>query len=30
MRKFSVSDFDYVLPKGMIAQYPSEKGKNPN
>jgi len=25
MRKFSVSDFDYVLPKGMIAQYPSEK-----
>jgi len=25
MRKFSVSDFDYVLPGGMIAQYPSEK-----
>jgi len=25
MRKFSVSDFDYELPDGMIAQYPSEK-----
>ncbi len=25
MRKFSVSDFDYELPEGMIAQYPSEK-----
>ncbi|HHE40221.1 MAG TPA: tRNA preQ1(34) S-adenosylmethionine ribosyltransferase-isomerase QueA, partial [Candidatus Cloacimonetes bacterium] len=25
MRKFSVSDFDYILPEGMIAQYPSEK-----
>lgn len=25
MKKYKVSDFDYVLPDGMIAQYPSEK-----
>jgi len=25
MKKFVVSDFDYELPEGMIAQYPSEK-----
>ncbi len=25
MKKFVVSDFDYELPEGMIAQFPSEK-----
>ncbi len=25
MKKFVVSDFDYLLPEGMIAQFPSEK-----
>ena len=27
MRKFRLSDFDYFLPSGLIAQYPLERGK---